>query len=512
MRSNGRVRSMVLSFASMAALAATPGARAQVPADAPSTLCIEPAILDFGEIPTGLVAKRTITLTNTGDAPITITAHRASCGCTSANLAPNTVLPAGASRPITIPLNGGQRVGALNSPTITFVVKDQPAVKLTLKATASSMIVQEPAEISPEAHPDGCVTLRSVDGRPFRVLSMLPPLATQFSDEPAPDHTLAIDWKKYREAGVSRKLIFYFDHPLCPSLQATIRFSQAELDASAKEIGCFIPRQDIVAPPDPLGDVQTLITQGRNERILLRIVEGALDVNARNAQGQTLLAIAARAGNVDLMQTLLNAGADIEALDNSGRTPLMHAGTSKCAQAVRLLIDRAARIAVRDSIGGTALTWAAGFGDAACVQALLDTGAEVEIVGRVTGWTPLIWAAGFNDAAIVQILIRHGANLEAEDYLEGATPLIHAARTGKIESMWTLIRAGAQLEKTDMNGNTPLLAAAKNAGGDAEKVRLLIDAGANIHARDAAGRSALELAQRRTDPRAAEVVAVLQPR
>ena len=625
---------IVLGLASITTLRLDCGTHAQALADAPSTLCIEPAVLDFGEIPSGTIARRTVKLINVGAMPLTILSHRASCGCTQANLPPNTTLEAGESREITIPLSAGSRLGPMTGPAIYFRVKDQsevklllkavaiaaddqrenpaalgsraadadkyivkidpgivdfgeiatgetaertvrlintgevpktivsyrgkmaldippnlviapnesrvikvtlngganaaeirgkkywfavegqPDVEIPLKATAVSFVTHEPEVVTPEANPDGCITLKSRDGAAFRILSMQPPLITEVPATAAAEHSIRIDWAKYREMGVSRKTVLYFDHPRCQSLMVNVQFSRAELEAIRSGIVCPLPTRSESAPvaADPLGDVQTLITQGHNERILVRIVEGALDVNARNAQGLTLLAIAARAGNVDLMQTLLNAGADIEARDNSGRTPLMHAATSKCAQAVRLLLDREARVAVRDSIGGTALTWASGFGDAASVQALLDAGAELEIVGHVTGWTPMIWAAGFNDAATVQILIRHGANLEAEDYLEGATPLIHAARTGKVESMWTLMRAGANLEHADFNGLTPLLAVARSPGGDAAKVRLLIDAGAIIHARDAAGRSALELAQRRTDPRAAEVVAVLQPR
>ncbi|HVP73139.1 MAG TPA: ankyrin repeat domain-containing protein [Phycisphaerales bacterium] len=509
-------RTCVIAVAALMSVVATSvlasHVAAQTPLSARSTLCVEPQVLDFGEIATGSIVRRAVKLTNTGDQAIVITSTRSSCGCTHAELPPNLTLEPGESREVTVPLSAGTRIGPLNGPTIIFLVKDQPEVKLPLKAVGYSVVVQEPGTLTPEANPDGCLTLKSIDGQPFRMLSMSPPLLTELPRDAAAEHVVRIDWAKYREQGITRRLVFYFDHPRCQSLAVNVKFSEAELE-TARNSGCNTPSSTAVAPgaSDALGDVQELIAQGRNERVLLRIVEGVLDINARNAQGLTLLALAARSGNVDLMQSLLNAGADIEALDNSGRTPLMHAAMSKCPQAVRLLLEREARISARDSIGGTALTWAAAYGDAACVQALLEAGAEVEVVGRITGWTPLIWAAGYNDSAVVQMLILHGANFEAADFLDGATPLIHAARSGKIESMRTLIHAGANIEQPDANGFTPLLALARSPAGDAAKLRLLIDAGANLYARDARGLTALQMAQRRTDPLAAEVVRLLTP-
>ena len=60
------------------------------------------------------------------------------------------------------------------------------------------------------------------------------------------------------------------------------------------------------------------------------------------------------------------------------------------------------------------------------------------------------------------------------------------------------------------SGNTPLLVAASNAGADAALVQLLVDSGADIHAKDETGRSVVDLAGKRTDLRAAEVLALFK--
>ncbi len=483
---------------------------------------VDPTEVDFGEIPTGDVGAKMIKLINTGDKPMTITTHRVTCGCTALELAPNTVLAPKEVKEVKVQLNGGASPGPLHGKKVTFVIEGQPELEVALKATAVSYVTQEPASISPEQNPDGKLVLKSRDGSKFHIISMQPPLVTEFSKDAAAEHEVVIDWAKYRDMGISRKTVFYFDHPKCQSLMANIVFSQEEIikaqeeyrkkQLAAGENGEVIPNPQ--QPQQPALDANALmaqmIQQGRNDEVLKKIAEG-LDVNSRDQQGLCLLSVAAKFGNVDLMKALINAKADINSTDNAGRTPLMHAGTSKNAETVRLLLDKGASLTSRDTIGGTALTWASGFGDAASVKELLDAGADVEIVGLVTGWTPLIWASGFGDPAVIPLLVGLGANIEVADFLEGATPMIHAARTGKVESIQALLKAGAKLETPDLNGNTPLLSAAKNSGGDAVKVKALLDAGANVHAKDNRGMNALALARKRTDPRGPDVVALLQP-
>ena len=502
------------------------GPATQQPVDPASiAVKIDPTEIDFGEIPTGDVAARMVKLVNTSDRPVTITTHRVTCGCTALDLPPNTVLGPKEVKEVRVQLSGGPTAAPLVGKKVTFVIEGQPELEVTLKAMAVSFVTQEPAMISPEANADGKITLKSRDGSTFRIISMQPPLVTEFSQEPAAEHTVTIDWNKYREMGVSRKTVFYFDHPKCQSLMANVQFSQDELVREQERLmaeklknggqpldPAAGANQPIInpAPLDPNALLAQQIQQGQNDLVLKRIAEG-LDPNTRDQQGLSLLSVAAKFGNVDLIKALLNAKASIDSTDNSGRTPLMHAGTSKNAEAVMLLLDRGASVTTRDTIGGTALSWAAGFGDAASVKALIDAGAEVEIVGRITGWTPLIWASGFGDPASISMLTALGANVEVADFLEGATPMIHAARTGKVEGLQALIKAGAKLETPDLNGLTPLLAAAKNSGGDAAKVKFLIDSGANVKAKDNRGLNALAMARKRTDPRGPDVVKLLEP-
>jgi len=80
---------------------------------------------------------------NTGDKPVKISSVRASCGCTTAALAKDTVAP-GESGEITATFTIGNRIGTQKK-TITVVTDDQPEpTLLTLNATIPQLLEVQP--------------------------------------------------------------------------------------------------------------------------------------------------------------------------------------------------------------------------------------------------------------------------------------------------------------------------------------------------------------------------------
>ncbi len=495
----------------------------QVPQSTVQIVKAEPAEIDLGDIPTNDTKSGKVRLINTGDAPMTVVSARPSCGCTAMKFTPNTIIPAKEAIEVELQMNGGPKEGPVHGKTVTFIVEGQPEVIVPIKGQAVSFVKTTPAALDPATMPDGKVTLKSVDGNPFKIMSVQPQVA-EFDADSKPEHEIKVSWEKYREIGINRQMIVYLDHPKCQSLFVQVNFTPEELQtANAKMQADAVSKnrvdkgpglqQPIVPTPqmDPDTELATMIHEGRNSEVLAKLQTG-LSVDYRDANGTTLLGIAAREGNADLLKALLAMKKiDINGTDNNGRTPLMYAAGSKNVETVRVLLDQGANPTTRDTLGATALWWAAMRGDGAAVTELVDAGADVEIVGTVTGWTPLMVAAGFGDPNSIEPLLKAHANIEALDMLEGATPLIHAARTGRIEAIKALIKHGAKLENADRNGNTPFLACAAYSGGEADKLKVLIDAGANIRAKDNRGFNALVLARKRTDIRAAEVIKMLEP-
>jgi len=84
------------------------------------------------------------------------------------------------------------------------------------------------------------------------------------------------------------------------------------------------------------------------------------------------------------------------------------------------------------------------------------------------------------------------AEIEVRDG-RGATPLMHAAAFGNIETLKALIDAGADVNARNQMNATALLWAA----GDPEKSRLLIDRGADVKAQSKQGRTPLMVAAMR---------------
>ena len=86
----------------------------------------------------------------------------------------------------------------------------------------------------------------------------------------------------------------------------------------------------------------------------------------------------------------------------------------------------------------------------------------------------------------------------------GETPLHEAADKGDAESIRVLIEAGADVHAKDNRGHTPLHKAADK--GDAESIRVLIEAGADIHAKDNEDRTPLHEAARKGDTESIRVL------
>lgn len=74
---------------------------------------------------------------------------------------------------------------------------------------------------------------------------------------------------------------------------------------------------------------------------------------------------------------------------------------------------------------------------------------------------------------------------------DNATPLFHAAQKGYCEKIAILIQAGAEVNARDRAGNTPLMTT--HEFGNAEAVQILCKAGADIHARNHQGETAQSL-------------------
>jgi uncharacterized protein len=247
--------------------------------------------------------------------------------------------------------------------------------------------------------------------------------------------------------------------------------------------------------------------------------------------GFTPLLFAARQGCIDCARALLDAGADPYETNPDKISPLLMATLNAHFDTAKLLVERGADVNQWDIWGRTPLYAAVDFNT-------LPHGGRPDrpSLSRTTGieMIELLLAAGANPNAQLKLFPPYRslrADRGADGVLGiGTTPLIRAARAADTPAMSLLLANGALVDLPQERGITALMTA---AGTDrrtvdtrgkftreselVEAARLLLDAGADVRATDARGRTALHgaasqgmnemvrlLVTRGADPRAAD--------
>jgi len=167
---------------------------------------------------------------------------------------------------------------------------------------------------------------------------------------------------------------------------------------------------------------------------------------------------------------------------------LISAACCGSAEAVRALIKSGADIDAQSSTGNTALMLAIDRGKIDVAVMLIEAGANLEIKGQ-KGWTALHNAASGGDKGykeVAEALLKAHASVDAlsETML---TPLHEAAGKSWVDLVRLLVDAGANVNARDKFSNTPLRMCASNAQSFAtldtfkQTVKILLDAGADIN-------------------------------
>lgn len=201
------------------------------------------------------------------------------------------------------------------------------------------------------------------------------------------------------------------------------------------------------------------------------LLEAGADVNARQADGRTIVYQAASVGNGNaVLRLLLEKGGDANTPTANGNSPLMNAAGRGDVEAMRLLLAKKADAHHRSGTGGTALMAAANSRNPEAVRLLIELGADPNVVTKKNE-SALANAATAGDEASVALLLEKGAKVNLPDD-RGYTPLMYAAASETMNAnvVKLLLGKGADVNATG-EGETVRTLAAKR--GDTEVARLV---------------------------------------
>ena len=253
-----------------------------------------------------------------------------------------------------------------------------------------------------------------------------------------------------------------------------------------------------------------------NVETLELLIDAGADVNARNAFDATALLWGAR--DPAKAKLLIARGAGVNSPSKQGRTPLMlaslaHGGSS----VVALMLEKGADVGARDKRGETALGLAATIGEVQTMRLLLAKGADPQAANG-KGETPIILATKSKQTEAVRLLIqkRVDVNVASTSFntvrhgpiaMVKLTALHRAAAFGPVEMVRELLEAGANVNARDSRDLTPLIFAVATEYADPQIVATLLRAGADANATDNTGETPLDWAEKFGYPK---VIALLK--
>ena len=206
-------------------------------------------------------------------------------------------------------------------------------------------------------------------------------------------------------------------------------------------------------------------------------------------------------------QVLIDAGADIETKDDEERSPLHTTSCFGKLGTVKMLVRAGAGVRVADNTGATCLIQAAYYGHTETVRYLAGL-PDVEVNHEHNnGLAALHFAVQEGHADVVEVLIDAGADIDAKSS-EGCTPLHYACKNGKLAIVKVLVKAGADVCMTYSTGTTCLKVASGN--GHTETVRYLVGLPeVDVNAANNRSWTSLHSAVKRNNKSHPEVVQVL---
>jgi ankyrin repeat protein len=191
------------------------------------------------------------------------------------------------------------------------------------------------------------------------------------------------------------------------------------------------------------------------------LVEAGSNLEKRDHDGRTPLALAIMSNLFDIVEYLVLQGSDVNTSDNCGNTPLLHAinsGLSINSDIVKILLQAGANPNQSNNYGLTPLiTTIRRSSDHILdgqdtVHNLIDHNCDLNVYeydSPICGENALHLAITRNQDRITEILIRAGCDVNTANQ-NGLTALQRLAKDGKTDLMKLMIASGARLKSQNI--------------------------------------------------------------
>jgi len=234
------------------------------------------------------------------------------------------------------------------------------------------------------------------------------------------------------------------------------------------------------------------------------------DLERVNEFHQTPVEVA-NSATPEVLRILIEAGAELTGMNRRGRSVVAAAAKAGDLATVQYLVERGFPLDPPDAQGQSALQAAVAFRQRELVDWLIEAGADPNYCDARSEATVLLTAVESGEEEMVARILQAGAKVNGCGS-DRESPLLIAASRGLLEISRRLLREGADAEQRSALGFRPLMVAAstrlywKSDGVATEVVRLLCERGVQVDAVDRNGWSALHHAAFSGHAESAEVL------
>lgn len=258
-------------------------------------------------------------------------------------------------------------------------------------------------------------------------------------------------------------------------------------------VGTLLQHGAIVDSRDYAGRSSlTIAADGGHTDVAKELLRNGADVNFSSKETWSPLNQALISSHHDMAKLLMDAGADPTNQDRYGFAPLLLA--SNDLNLVNLLLEAGADPNT-DLVGGaTVLHYAARHGNVPLLKYLLATGMDVNLPQGYSedGITALYNAVKEQHEEAVRTLLEHGADPN-KTFKDSWTCIIHGAKIGNYKILQMMLSKGGDARaRCDPEGSTALHIAVQH--GHRMAVRLLLETGWDVNAKDASDTTPLQIA------------------